>query len=190
MAEFYLGHRKSFDLDMFTTEKELIIPFSRIIEDEMKKEFSINVTRRFETFVEYEIDSGTESIKLQLAYESPFRLEPPIESPLGIKINNYKDLTTDKMLAFFSRAEPRDAVDLFFILKSENFWTLTQQAIQKDPGFDLYWLAVAMSRIIEFPDEIERWPVEMVLRVSVKDLKKLFSDLSANLMEKIKISKK
>ena len=29
LAEFYLGHRKSFDLDMFTSEKELILPFSR-----------------------------------------------------------------------------------------------------------------------------------------------------------------
>ena len=37
LAEFYLGHRKSFDLDMFTSEKELILPFSRILEEEMRK---------------------------------------------------------------------------------------------------------------------------------------------------------
>ena len=34
LAEFYLGHRKSFDLDIFTTEKELILPFSRNLEEE------------------------------------------------------------------------------------------------------------------------------------------------------------
>ena len=39
LSEFYLGHRKSFDLDMFTSEKELIIPFSRVLEEEMKKHF-------------------------------------------------------------------------------------------------------------------------------------------------------
>jgi hypothetical protein len=38
LAEFYLGHRKSFDLDMFTSEKELILPFSRVLEEEMKNE--------------------------------------------------------------------------------------------------------------------------------------------------------
>jgi hypothetical protein len=190
LAEYYLGHRKSFDLDMFTSEKELVLPFSRILEEEMKKRFSVVVTRRFETFVEYEIGKGIESVKLQLAYESPYRLEPPLESSLGIKVNNYKDLTTDKLLAFFQRAEPRDAIDLFFILKSEDFWLLTQQASQKDPGFDLYWLAVAMSRVIEFPDDIHRWPVEMVLDVKVKDVKKLFSDLSTKIMDKIKNSKK
>ncbi|MGD2085485.1 MAG: nucleotidyl transferase AbiEii/AbiGii toxin family protein [Candidatus Aminicenantes bacterium] len=190
LAEFYLGHRKSFDLDMFTSEKELILPFSRILEEEMKKQFSVTVTRRFETFVEYEIGMEKESIKLQLAYESPFRFELPIESPMGVRINNYKDLTTDKFLAFFQRAEPRDAIDLFFILKSEDFWTLTQQAAQKDPGFDLYWMAVALSRVIEFPDNIQRWPVEMVLEVKIQDLKKSFSDLSTKIMDKIKKSQK
>jgi hypothetical protein len=190
LAEYYLGHRKSFDLDIFTSEKELILPFSRVLEEEMKKRFSVMVTRRFETFVEYEISNETESIKLQLAYESPYRLEPPLESSLGIKVNNYKDLTTDKLLAFFQRAEPRDAIDLFFILKSEDFWLLTQQAAQKDPGFDLYWLAIAISKVFEFPDDIHRWPVEMVLDFKVEDLKKLFSDLSAKIMDKIKNSKK
>lgn len=28
LAEFYLGHRQSFDLDLFTTEERLIVPFS------------------------------------------------------------------------------------------------------------------------------------------------------------------
>jgi predicted nucleotidyltransferase component of viral defense system len=34
LTEFYLAHRKSFDLDIFTTEKALVIPFSRAFEDE------------------------------------------------------------------------------------------------------------------------------------------------------------
>jgi hypothetical protein len=75
-------------------------------------------------------------------------------------------------------------------LKSEDFWTLTQQAAQKDPGFDLYWMAVALSRVIEFPDNIQRWPVEMVLEVKIQDLKKSFSDLSTKIMDKIKKSQK
>jgi hypothetical protein len=41
LAEFYLGHRKSFDLDIFTTEKGLIIPFSYAFEQELKKIFSL-----------------------------------------------------------------------------------------------------------------------------------------------------
>jgi predicted nucleotidyltransferase component of viral defense system len=39
LAEFYLAHRKSFDLDIFTTEKGIIVPFSYVFEDEIKKFF-------------------------------------------------------------------------------------------------------------------------------------------------------
>jgi len=192
LSEFYLGHRKSFDLDMFTSEKELILPFSLVLEDEMKKVFSVTVTRRFETFVEYEIEAKdkSESIKVQLAYDSPYHLDSPSESSLGVKINSFKDLVTDKLQAFLGRTEPRDAVDLYFILKTEDFWQLCQQAAQKDPGFDLYWLAAALAKVSEFPDDIRRWPVEMILDIDVTNLKKLFSVLSTNVMDKIRNSKK
>ncbi len=190
LAEFYLGHRKSFDLDMFTSEKELILPFSRVLEEEMQKVFSVQVTKRFETFVEYEIAIKTESIKIQLVYDSPFHLDSPSESIFGVKINSYKDLTTDKLQAFFGRMEPRDAVDLFFILKTEDFWQLCQQAQQKDPGFDLYWLAIALSKVKDFPDDIKQWPVEMIVEVDVPGLKKYFSNLSAQIMDNIHALKK
>lgn len=191
LAEFYLGHRKSFDLDMFTSERELILPFSRALEEEMKKVFSVTVTRRFETFVEYEIGTKdkSESIKVQLAYDSPYHLDVPSESALGIKINSFKDMIADKLQAFFGRVEPRDAVDLYFILKTEDFWQLCQQAAQKDPGFDLYWLAAALSKVSEFPDDIRRWPVEMIKDVDVKSMKRLFAELSVKVMSKIKDSK-
>lgn len=188
LAEFYLGHRKSFDLDMFTSEKELILPFSRALEEEMKKVFSVTVIRRFETFVEYEIGAKdkSESIKVQLAYDSPYHLDSLSESALGVKINSFKDLVTDKLQAFFGRMEPRDAVDLYFILKTEDFWQLCRQALQKDPGFDLYWLAAALSKISEFPDDIGRWPVEMIQDVDVADMKRFFSELSMTVMDKIR----
>ena len=32
LAEFYLGHRRSFDLDLFTAEDRLVLPFSRVLE--------------------------------------------------------------------------------------------------------------------------------------------------------------
>lgn len=194
LAEFYLGHRKSFDLDLFTVEKNLVLPFSRIVEDEIKKEFALNVVRRFETFAEFEIGLAPnptngrwqESTRLQLAYDSPMRFENPVESDTGVRVNDYQDIITDKLLAFFGRAEPRDAVDLFFILQREDFFRLTELAAQKDPGFDLYWLAVALHKTIEFPDKAERWPVEMILTFDAVQLKSSFKDLSTSLMEKIK----
>jgi hypothetical protein len=186
LAEFYLGHRRSFDLDIFTTEKKLIIPFSYAFEEEIKKNFSIKIIRRFETFVEFEVLSKGKNIRIQLAYDSPFRFEKSIDSDIGIKVNDYKDLIVDKLLAFFGRAEPRDAIDLFFILKTEDFWNLVELAKQKDPGFDLYWLANALHKVKEYSDNINNLPVEMIIEINIKELKKLFLNLSIEIMNKIK----
>ncbi|MGB7292652.1 MAG: nucleotidyl transferase AbiEii/AbiGii toxin family protein [Thermodesulfobacteriota bacterium] len=186
LSEFYLGHRKSFDLDLFTTERGLISPFSRVVEEELRKKFSVNIVRRFETFAEFEIGKTDEQVKVQLAYDSPYRFDKSIDSDLGVNVNDYKDLIVDKFLAFFGRVEPRDAVDLFFILKREDFWELVKLAPKKDSGFDLYWLAISLEKTNEFPDDINRWPVEMLLEVGVEELKDVFSKLSKEVMDKIK----
>lgn len=186
LAEFYLAHRKSYDLDIFTTEKGLIIPFSYTFEEELKKSFSLKVIRRFETLVEFEISDKEKSTRVQLALDSPFRFEKPADTDLGIKVNDYKDLIVDKLLAFFGRAEPRDAIDLFFILKTENFWELVELAKQKDQGFDLYWLASALCKVKEYPEDINDLPVEMIKEINIKELKNLFLILSKEVMNKIK----
>ena len=84
LAEFYLGHRCSYDLDLFTTQKELILPFSKIVENELKRKFFITPIRRFQTFVEFEFGKVDERIRLQLAYDSPFRFAEPVVSDLSI----------------------------------------------------------------------------------------------------------
>jgi hypothetical protein len=186
LAEFYLAHRKSFDLDIFTTEKELVLPFSYTFEEEIKKFFSLRIVKRFTTFVEFEVSEKEKTTKIQLAYDSPFRFEEPVDSDIGVKVNDYKDLIVDKLLAFYGRAEIRDAVDLFFILKTEDVWELVKLAKQKDPGFDLYWFANALHKVKNFPDDINEWPVEMIEKIDVKELKNLFLNLSNEIMDKIR----
>jgi len=186
LAEFYLAHRKSFDLDIFTTEKELVLPFSYTFEEEIKKFFSLRIVKRFTTFVEFEVSEKEKITKIQLACDSPFRFEEPVDSDIEVKVNDYKDLIVDKLLAFYGRAEIRDAVDLFFILKTEDVWELVKFAKQKDPGFDLYWFANALHKVKNFPDDINEWPVEMIEKIDVKELKNLFLNLSNEIMDKIR----
>jgi hypothetical protein len=38
LAEYYLGHRKSYDLDLFTAEAGLVVPFSGIVADGFKRD--------------------------------------------------------------------------------------------------------------------------------------------------------
>ncbi len=186
LSDFYLGHRRSFDLDLFTSDKGLILPFSRTVEDEFPKQgFSVKVIHRFQSFVEFEIGEQEEKVRIQLALDSPFRFKPPEKSDIGIMVNNFHDLVVDKFLAFFSRAEPRDTIDLFFILKNTDINELLELASKKDPGFDLYWLAISLKRVKDFPNEIERWPVEMIVPVKAIEIKDLFSSMLLKIMDEI-----
>lgn len=185
LSEYYLGHRLSFDLDYFTGTENLVIPLSYQIETACReKGLSCKVIRRFATFVQLMVENGEESLKVDLALDSPSRFEPSVLSPEGIFVNNYADLRTDKVLAFFGRAEPRDAIDLYFILQKESAEVLLDQAAQKDPGFDPYWFAIALNRVENFPGDLERWPIKMLKSLNVLDLKKTFKEWAVKLMDK------
>lgn len=133
LAEYFLGHRYSYDLDLFTDQGELVLPVSYLLEKYVKESgLDVSVVRRFNTFVQFEINQGSEALKVDLAYDSPFRLGLPEASDLGIMVNDYLDLQADKTLAFFGRVEPRDAVDLYFLLQKTSIEELIKLARQKD----------------------------------------------------------
>ena len=189
LAEFYLAHRRSYDIDLFTTEKDFVIQFSHTFEEAMKKLFQVKTIRRLLNFAEFEVSDGIAQTKFQIALDSTFRFGEPVDSDIGIKVNDYTDLIVDKLLAFFGRVEPRDAVDLFFILKNEDLWKLTGLAKQKDPGFDLYWLAVALKEVESFPDQIELWAVDMLEPVDPREIKAKFSELRIEILRRIEEAK-
>ena len=183
LAEYYLGHRLSFDLDFFTAEASLILPYSYQIEALGRQgDLEVSVIRRFTTYVELTVVQNEERLKVDLAQDSPFRLEPPVQTAEGIRVSALSDLRIDKLLAYYGRAEPRDAVDLYFILQQAPLDELVTQAAQKDPGFDLYWFAVALNRATDFPDELERWPVRMLQPLNPRELKVQFQALALQLM--------
>lgn len=185
LGEYYLGHRLSFDLDYFTGTENLVLPTSYQIESACQREnLSIKVIRRFSTFVEFLVEKENESLKIDLALDSPYRFELPVLSNEGIFVNDYSDLRVDKLLAYFGRAEPRDAVDLYFIIQREPLEPLLELASQKDPGFDNYWFALALNRCENFPDELERWPVKMLQPFDPPTLKRTLLDWAIKLLDK------
>jgi hypothetical protein len=185
LSEYYLGHRLSYDLDLFTGEAGLIVPFSYRLEQAAQVSgMQVTVVRRFASFVEYQVNQGEDMLKVDLALDAPFRFASTELSETGVWVNDFQDIQTDKTLAFFGRAEPRDAIDLYFLLQRTGFLELAELAHQKDTGFDLYWFAVALNRTASFPDEIERWPVRMLVACDPVALKHSFQTLAMQIMAK------
>lgn len=120
LAEFYLGHRLSFDLDFFTVEGRLILPFSRALEQAFKDAgWRVRVPRRFASYVELVVHRRGEEVLIDLGQDTPFRYAKPLESEYGIVVNDFDDLRAEKVLAYYGRGEPRDAVDLYLLAESE-----------------------------------------------------------------------
>lgn len=157
LSAFFLKHRKSLDLDFFTDIEELISPFSQHLETYLKKEgLGVERLRGFHSFVELSVKSSEDSTIIHLALDSSFRLEQPFKSEdfPELRIDNLTDIAANKLLALFGRAALRDFIDVYFLTKkSFTKNELVEKAGLKDPGFDLYWLGVAMERINDFSDD-------------------------------------
>lgn len=50
--------------------------------------------------------------------------------------------------------------------------------MKKEPGLDLDWLAAALGKTREFPDEISRWPVRMLRELDAHVLRERFQKLA------------
>jgi len=109
----------------------------------------------------------------------------PLLSEYEVWVNDYDDLQAEKTLAYYGRAEPRDAVDLYFLSQEQTPERLVALAAQKDSGFNRYWFAVALNRADRFPDGLGRWPVMMLKPFDPKRLKTMFRSWALQMMEEI-----
>lgn len=185
LAEFYLAHRYSYDLDLFTGELDILTPFAHNLEHRARRRrLPLKGVRRFETFVEYLYES-VEPFRIQLAVDSPYRFAPPVPSRYGVLVNDWDDLCVDKLLAFYGRVEPRDVVDLYCILQKTDLDLLLARAAEKDPGFDLYWFAVACQRVSALPNEIGSWGVQLLIPIDAASVKARFEAIADEIMMRI-----
>ena len=92
LTEYYLGHRLSFDLDLFTSERRtLIAPISYQVEELCAASgLDSSVTRRFASYVEFTVSRGEESLKVDLALDSPFRFAPPSNLKTGYWLTTFR----------------------------------------------------------------------------------------------------
>ncbi|OGR90876.1 MAG: hypothetical protein A2992_03225 [Elusimicrobia bacterium RIFCSPLOWO2_01_FULL_59_12] len=158
LAACYLRHRLSEDLDFFTEEPGAVRQVAPVLETIAREAAgSVRIARQFETFLGAFITSPQgETVKIDFAQDSPFRLRPLESSPYEIRVDNPLDIACNKLSALFERAAAKDFVDLYFIdQKLVPFEELLPQAQRKHVGLDRYWLAIAFQQV----ERIDKWPV-------------------------------
>lgn len=131
LAAYYLRHRRSDDLDFFSFDK----PDSVFLHDftgRLKERLGA-ASMRFERLYDRNLfffKIGDEELKIEFTHY-PFRqLDAPLLSD-GLRVDSLRDCAANKFIAPLDRFDPKDFVDLFFILKQRELVAVRSDAEQK-----------------------------------------------------------
>ncbi|MBU6515105.1 MAG: nucleotidyl transferase AbiEii/AbiGii toxin family protein [Acidobacteria bacterium] len=128
-----LVDRLTRDLDYFGAPGFALSYFApQIISALIEDGLAVDVKRQATTFYRLAIKGADDETESDLAIDA--RLFPLVESDFG-RVLSPLELATDKVLAIFGRAEPRDFVDLATMVEIFDLSELFNFARQKDPGF-------------------------------------------------------
>lgn len=185
LAAFYFAHRESKDFDFFSMEKfetEALNHAIKEIAGEMRASVSVKIAS--ETYHEIYLENEKEkwAQRIDIVQEQPVHFGK-IETIEGIKVDSLKNIGSNKILAIYGRFEPKDYIDLYWIIKQTNlsFEALYDLAKKKDRGlFEFYW-----ANVLNPLEKLETLP-QMRKPVNLKELKSFYQDLQKKLLLKVK----
>ncbi len=107
-----IGHRKSYDFDIFTYE-----PLQKGLFQKLKRVFGNNVYKTFESRQQLNV-SISGDIKITFYYEG---FGPSLDTikTNGIDLLDLRDLASNKAVTLGGRGKWRDYVDLYFLIKEK-----------------------------------------------------------------------
>ncbi len=130
LAEFYLQHRLSEDLDFFTQEEldlEQLKKFINFISKEIKIS-KVEFQRGFGLYSFFLIDKDRKN-KINFG-QYPFGPIEKLKKIKGIFVESLYDIAVNKAQTIAFRPRLRDFIDLYFILQQEKDWTF-QELLKK-----------------------------------------------------------
>ena len=149
LAAYYLHHRLSVDLDLFTLddlalrETDVLIPQLAI-----KLGCRIGRARRTEHFRQFLLEpEAGESLQIDLVRD--FGPQYGEHTRVGdIIVDSIENIAVNKLTAILGRTEPKDFVDLYFILHAGyDFDDLLTKAQEKDLGLQPFFMAGALLQV-------------------------------------------
>lgn len=170
LAGYYLHHRLSDDLDFFSCTAPDSI-FLHAFAEKLKNILAASAVLYEKLFDRHQFffAIGGEELKVEFTHYPFKQIEQGILHD-GIRIDSFRDISANKIMALLDRFDPKDFVDLFFILQQrllEEIWHDAEKKfnIKIDPIF-LSGEIAKVRRISALP--------RMVKSVSIDELKDFF----------------
>lgn len=137
LAEFYLQHRLSEDLDFFS-EDEFYPQDISVILKKIQKKAGVKNIQYEQSFNRnlFFLETKDDIIKTEFTY-FPF---PRIEKKNkigGLFVDSLVDVAVNKVFTIYQNPRSRDFIDLYFILKKEN-WSIAELVKNAHAKFDHY----------------------------------------------------
>jgi predicted nucleotidyltransferase component of viral defense system len=136
LAEFYLGHRLSEDLDFFSTAEFDPLSVSAVLK-KIQPGAGIRAVRAEQSFNRnlFFLELTGDTLKTEFTY-FPF---PRIEQTKQIGrlwVDSLLDIAVNKVFTIYQKPRSRDYIDLYCVLQKEKTWTLGGLAQQAQVKFD------------------------------------------------------
>lgn len=171
LSAYYLHHRISDDLDFFCS-KELDIVFIHDFVQKLRGGIGAGKVRYEHLYDRnmFFLDLADDELKVEFAKYPFVQLEKP-EMIDGLKIDSLRDIGANKLMAALDRFDPKDFVDLYYLLQSTNLETLRKDAETK---FGIKIGGIFLGSELSKVRRIEALP-KMLKPLTRKGLKDFFS---------------
>ncbi len=170
LSAFYFHHRESEDLDLFSPS-----PFDeqRIIA------LTTKIAQKIKAKVLYEKIFDRQTFDLSFARDQKLKVDfahypyPSLAKPksyFNLKIDSLLDIATNKLMLLTQRSNPKDFVDLYFLLKKFSLWDLVYSMEKK---FKIKPEPLFLGSQLLMAEEIDVLPV-MTKKIKIAELKDFF----------------
>lgn len=177
LAEYYLRHRYSEDLDFFS-EREFDPQVVSVVLKKLQAVLDITATSFEQSFNRnlFLLTLNGDSIKTEFTYFPFPRIELRQENS-GVVVDSLIDIAVNKLFTIYQKPRSRDFIDLYCILKKEKAWTIEGLKEKAQIKFDHFLDPVQLAAQFIKATELKDYP-RMITKLSEKDWQDFFMQAS------------
>jgi len=178
---FYLDHRRSYDLDLFTTEdvdgKEVQ---SLVLRTAKEMGAECQAIRSAPDFHRFKLTRGDEREIIDVVVDRAPQLDPQKADFAGIRVDTLREMIANKLTTLLSRSELKDVVDLYFLEQAgHDLLASIPDAQAKDGGWEPAVVAMLLDGL-----KVTELPVWMIRSLDLSDLQAFIHRLRIEIAEK------
>lgn len=177
LAAYYLFHRYSDDLDLFTNDQPLELLWPTL--QQLLPAAQLSVESRTPHYIRLRHPEG---LRIDVVRDTPFRVGIPARQGRWL-IDTLDNITLNKVAAIQGRLDVKDYVDLYLLLKDHprRIMAWLAQARQKDGSIEPF----VWSRLIGDVETFRILP-RMIIPLTLEELVRFYRNLRRLILEALK----